>query len=342
MKKISHFLFKNEKWLTPTMLIGGFVIDNLTLRRSDLLAENILLGVYFCIIFIGLILWHKLGERNNFDKKEGYRSFIFLVIQFAFGGLFSSLTVFYINSASLFASWPFLLLLFGGMISTEYFKKHFTQFLVQIGTVYILLFTYLILLTPLIVRAINAWVFILSGILSLIFIFAYIILFKLHIPKLIREKEKYIITLISGIFLIINVFYFSNIIPPIPLILKETGIYKQVKREKTDYSFLSFEKDFSFKKLSYVYTIPQNSQVFFYSSVYAPINFKQKIVHEWQEKDSNNNWETISKVPFPIIGGSSIGYRGYTISNKIDGGEYRVVVKTERGQVLGIYKFFVK
>ena len=124
--------------------------------------------------------------------------------------------------------------------------------------------------------------------------------------------------------------------------LKDSGVYKNIRREDKEYIFASFERNFSWKNLMYSYTISQNGPVYFYSSVYAPISFKQKIVHEWQVKDLNGDWETISQIPFLIIGGSDIGYRGYTISNRIKQGEYRVLVKTEKGQVIGGERFLVR
>lgn len=343
MFKISTFFHNNEKWLTPVVLFGGFILDNLTLRRSDLLAENLLLGVYFAIVFFGILYWHKIeSKKQKTISNLEAQSFVFLLMQFSFGGLFSSLTVFYIKSASFFASWPFLLLLFGGMVATEYFKKHFTQFIVQLGTLYILLFTYFIVLVPLAVRAINSWVFILSGILSLVAIFTYVLLFKSFVPSLIKHKQNYIVGIIGGIFILMNVFYFTNLIPPIPLALKDSGVYKSVTKTNSGYIFSNFPNRFSLWDLKQEYDIPSGSQVYFFSSVYAPIKFKEKIVHEWQKKNTKGEWVIVADVSFPIYGGSDLGYRGYTISQKVIKGEWRVLVKTEGGQVLGGESFIVR
>jgi hypothetical protein len=343
MRKISTFFQKNEKWLTPTALIGGFVIDNVTLRRSDLLMENLLLAFYFVVVFAGVLFFHVFEQRKKRTISHNEKqSIIFLITQFAFGGLFSSLTVFYIKSASLFASWPFLLLLFGGMIATEYFKKHFTQFVVQLATLYVLLFTYLIMVTPLFVRAINVWVFLLSGVLSLIVIVAYIFVFQGFVPALFEYKQKYVLYVVGGIYVLMNVFYFTNIIPPIPLALRDSGVYSSIQKKENTYLFSDFKSKFSIRDFKKEYTVPANSPVYFYSAVYAPIKFQQKIVHEWQKKNQKGEWVTVSVVDFSIFGGSDTGYRGYSISSRVTKGEYRVLVKTERGQVLGGENFLIK
>jgi hypothetical protein len=343
MRIISTFFQKNEKWLTPTALLGGFIIDSFTLRRADLLLENLLLAFYFIVVFTGILFFHILEHKKNKTISHNEKqSIIFLITQFAFGGLFSSLTVFYIKSASFFASWPFLLLLFGGMIATEYFKKHFTQFIVQLGTIYVLLFTYLIMITPLFVRAINTWVFLLSGILSLIVIFAYAFLFQGFVPQLFKNKEKYILIVIASIYVLMNVFYFTNTIPPIPLALKDSGVYASVEKKGSEYIFSNFDNRFSLRDFKRAYTAPSGAPIYFYSAVYAPIKFKEKIVHEWQKKNQKGDWVTVSVIEFPIFGGSDAGYRGYSISSRITKGEYNVLVKTERGQVLGGENFIVK
>lgn len=343
MTTIKNFFYKNEKWLTPTALFGGFILDSITLRQSDLLIENILLTFYFAVVFVCIFFWHRIEvKRNKTVSLIEIQSLLFVISQFAFGGLFSSLTVFYIKSASLFASWPFLVVLFGGMIATEYFKKHFTQFIVQLGTLYILVFTYLILIVPLVVRAINAWVFVLSGILSLIGIFAYLYVFNMFVPILIKNKEKYFISVIGAIFVLMNIFYFSNIIPPIPLALRDTGVYKNVTKQNSTYVFSNFEHSFSFKNFKEEYVIEKGSPVYFFSSVYAPVKFEEKIIHQWQKRNIKGEWVIVSNITFPIYGGGSSGYRGYSVSDHVSSGEWRIVIKTDTGQVLGSESFIVR
>ncbi len=343
MTKIFNFFQRNGKLLTPIALLGGFLLDNLTLRRSDLLAENILLSIYFVFIFSGLLIWHKIDSKQKKTVKNiEVQSIVFLIIQFIFGGLFSSLTVFYIKSSSFIASWPFLVILFVGMISTEYFKKHFTQFLVQLGTLYVLLFTYSIMIIPIFFKQISPFVFIISGVVSLIIITLYLVLFKKVVSDLFKNKRKYLVGIIGGIFILINTLYFLNVIPPIPLILKESGIYQTVKKESGNYLFSYFKSNFSFIKMKKEYIVPNGSPIYFYSSIYAPVKFQQRIVHEWQRKNSKGDWVVISKIVFPIYGGKDSGYRGYSINDKATKGDWRVLVKTEAGQVLGVEIFGIK
>jgi hypothetical protein len=343
MKSVRNFFERNERWLTPVALVGGFVIDNLTIRRADLLAENLLLALYFLFLLGALLVWHRLEASEQLSARAAeFRSILFLAIQFVFGGLFSALTVFYIKSASITASWPFLALLFGGMIATEYLKRHFAQFIVQLATVYLLLFTYLIVIVPLVFRQISWWVFLVSALLSLAVIFGYLMLFRRMVPSLFGQKTRKVWLTVLGIFVAMNAFYFLNVIPPIPLALRESGVYKSVVRDDAGYAFAYFDRHFSWRHFSMEYSIPAGSPVFFYSSVFAPVQFEQIVVHEWQRKSAKGKWERVSSVTFPIYGGSDTGYRGYTLSEKVTPGEWRVLVKTRNGQVLGGETFRVR
>jgi Protein of unknown function (DUF2914) len=340
---MSHFFHKNEKWLGPLVLFGGFILDNLSIRQSDLLPENLAMTIYFIMVAGSLLVWHAIDAKNTKTVALiEFQSILFLLIQFFFGGLFSFLTVFYIKSASFFASWPFLALLFGGMIATEYLKKHLYQFFVQLGTLYLLLFTYCIVIVPLFVHKISSGVFVISALVSLIIITLYILLFYRAVPSLLHHKQKYLITIIGTIFIIMNTFYFLNIIPPIPLALRDAGVYQSVTKKSSDYIFSNFQHGFSFKTLTEEYVVSPGSPAYFYSSIYAPGQFTEKITHQWQKKDAQGNWITVSSFSFSIYGGKSTGYRGYSINDLITPGYWRVLVKTQTGQVLGGKSFSVK
>jgi hypothetical protein len=200
----------------------------------------------------------------------------------------------------------------------------------------------MIVVIPLFVRKINPWVFMLSGAVSLIVIGGYLVLFKRVVPNLFVGHIKQIKGVVLGIFILMNAFYFFNIIPPIPLALRDDGVYKSVVRTDTGYSFMEFQRRFSWKTLKKEYIVEVGSPVFFYSSVFAPVRFEQVIVHEWQKKDAKGDWVTVSAVTFPIIGGSDTGYRGYTVSQRVTPGEWRVLVKTRSGQTLGGETFVVR
>lgn len=66
------------------------------------------------------------------------------------------------------------------------------------------------------------------------------------------------------------------------------------------------------------------------------------IVHKWSRYDEKTgSWPVSHRIRFPIAGGRSSGYRGYSFTTNTATGRYRVDVETERGQIIGRIVFSV-
>jgi hypothetical protein len=62
-----------------------------------------------------------------------------------------------------------------------------------------------------------------------------------------------------------------------------------------------------------------------------------KIRRHYDEK--TEKWVQALYLKFGIVGGRGGGYRGYSIKENVTPGKWRVDVMTERGQLLGRYRF---
>ncbi len=342
--KIKNWFSKYERHVSSASLVIGFIVDSLTLQRIDLLFENVILLSYLAISAIGITIFnlHRAGVlRFNFLEKV---IFLFpVIIQFAFGGLFSGFVVFYSRSAALLTSWPFLLILVGILITGELIKGFYTKINYQFSILFTALFSYLIFSLPILMGIMDWWVFVLSGVLSLVvFYYFYRLLLRIA-PDFFLPYKKPLFFRVSSIFLIIFVFYFANILPPIPLSLKEVGVYHQVIRTQDGYFLLSEEKHFFDRfRASQKVRISNGEPVYVFSSVFAPTDLKVNILHEWQHFDEKAaRWNTYGTISFPIIGGADGGYRGYSVKTNIFPGKWRVNVTNSRGQVVGRINFTV-
>ena len=74
-----------------------------------------------------------------------------------------------------------------------------------------------------------------------------------------------------------------------------------------------------------------------YSAVFAPIQLRTNIVHNWQRYDENAGWQTQSIVRFPITGGRDGGYRGYSTKSMPQRGRWRARkgALTDEGALVG-------
>lgn len=324
-------------------LLFGFVFDSLTLNRIDSLVDNLWLGANLLAICICIIL---INRDENLGEIESWRRFWTLnILQFSFGALLGASFIFYFRSAALAVSWPFLLILIVALVGNEIWKKHYERLIFQLSFLYLSIFIFAIFLVPVVIGKMGALVFIFSGILSLILFWFFIILLNRLSRERFKQSRRKILISVATIYLAMNLLYFTNLIPPIPLSLKDAGIYYNVaKLPEGNYQvlderrpgFLSF---FKFRKEMHV--VPGNA-LFAYSAIFSPANLDVNIVHEWEYFDEREGeWEVSSRIPLHLSGGRAEGFR--TFSNKafLPQGKWRVNVVTSRGQVIGRINFKV-
>ncbi|MFH0840531.1 MAG: DUF2914 domain-containing protein [bacterium] len=345
-RKVKTAFDKYERYLMPLTMALGFIIDNLTLRRIDLWMENLIIIIYLLIAIICILYL------NTYTKKSlQHKFFVWLSLivpfgmQYAFGALFSSFMVFYVRSSTLLVSWPFLLVLFGLLIGNEFFRQRYKRLYFHLSILYIAFFAYTVFALPVLVKNIGVIVFLGSGILSLILISLVIYLLYKIDNTLIEHNKKRLITSIAIIYLLFNILYFSNIIPPIPLAMRSGGVYHNVAKTDSGYS-LSYEKPRFYalwRETAYRYNWQSGERVYIFNSIFAPTKFKEKIYHRWSYYDEEQGkWIEKSRINFTIYGGMDNGYRGYSYKTTIEPGKWKVDVITDTNQILGRIKFKVQ
>jgi len=342
--RFKPFFEKYERHLTSAAFLLGFIWDSLTLTRVDLLYDNIVLTSYLIIAAVGIILInsYEAGKMRNQFMANAMR-FLPLMIQFAFGGLFSGYIIFYTRSASLVASWPFILFLAFLFIGNELFRKRYARLTFQLSIFFIAAFSYFIFSVPVVIGSIGVHIFFASGILAIAIVALLVKIIKKIFPSRIQESRAAIVSSIAAIYLIFNVAYFSNVIPPIPLSLKHIGIYHDLVINDGAYS-LSYEKAewFEFKKISRNFNRFDNEPVYIYSAVFAPDNIRTNIFHKWLKfDDASNKWIATDRIQLRVAGGRAEGYRGYSYKTNMEEGRWRVDVETPRGQLIGRITFNV-
>lgn len=144
------------------------------------------------------------------------------------------------------------------------------------------------------------------------------------------------ILVIVLIYISITGAYFLNLIPPIPLSVKEMKLAYSVERVNDEYHVMHPQNTWYYRLLpTRSFKVAEGQPLYFYSAVFAPTDITTPIVHEWQLKNNDGDWETRSRITFPIVGGADGGYRGYSVKRVLEEGMWRINIETERGQTLG-------
>lgn len=345
-EKVKNWYGKYERPISSLSLIGGFVFDALTLKRVDLLFENLWVIGHLVIISVCMVIVHAMQKEEG-DEANPSKAHFWLVniIQFVFGGVLSTYLVFYFRSSDIAVSWPFLFILALCFWANESLKRQFVRLSFQVALLFLSFFSFAIFSVPVLMHQIGPWIFILSGIASLISIWLFLLLIR-HVAREEYEKSKKLqISLIAGIFIVVNVLYFTNLIPPIPLALKDGGVYHSLKRDKQGNYIIEREKQ-SLKNYWTLYPDfhkAPGEPLYVFSAIFSPAEFDTKIFHEWQYKDpATGKWLTKDLISLSIVGGRDGGFRTYSIKRtNIIEGHWRVNVKTVRGQVIDRIRFNV-
>ena len=343
--RVRNWYARFERPISSFSLVSGFVFDALTLKRVDLFLENFWVIIHLLIVAVCIILIDR-HESGEIDSKDPAKIHFWLinVLQFFFGGLLSTYLVFYFRSGSLAVSWPFFLFLAAAFVANESFKKHYSRLSFQISLFFFSLFSFAIFIVPVVLHRIGPDVFLLSGAASLVSLLIFLLILRFFAKEKFSKSRKVLRFSIAGIFLAVNAFYFLNLIPPIPLSLKDAGIYHSITKnadgnytvEYENKSWLSF-----FNFYDNFHEMPGDT-AYAYSAIFSPALLNTTITHEWQTyNESSKKWITATVIEIPLTGGREGGYRTYSFKNDLAPGKWRVNVETKRGEVLGRLRFNV-
>ncbi|MBI2056188.1 MAG: DUF2914 domain-containing protein [Candidatus Sungbacteria bacterium] len=340
-----RLIHKYELYVAPFTFLLGFILDTFTLRRIDLWLDHFILLGYLLVSGAGILLFNAYeAGRLRFKHLDTAIPFVPVAIQFGFGGLFSAFVIFYVKSAAFAKSWIFLLALVLLLVGNERFRKHYQRLIFQVSIYFTVLFSYAIFALPLIVKKIGDWVFLLSGLASLVLAGLFIVLLQKVAPRQTRERKHLLLAYIGGIYLLFNFLYFANIIPPIPLALKESGVYHLVTPKNGMYEVV-YEKPpwyLFLNSTSSTFHWRQGEFVYSYSAIFVPASINTLIFHRWYYYDeAQKAWTDRGAIQFPITGGRDEGYRGYSYKTDIKPGKWRVDITNSRGQILGRQTFTV-
>lgn len=331
---------ERERHVSTAFLVGGFIFDSITLKRIDSLIDNVWIATNLLLVCICIVLINR-GENAGENNGSWKNFWLFNVMQFSFGALLGASFIFYFRSATLAISWPFLAILLAAILANEYFQKRYARLTFQISFLYLSVFIFAIFLLPVVLHSIGPFIFILSGVVSLLFVWGFMNVLRMFAKEKFKQSLMPIWQSVTVIFLTLNILYFTNLIPPIPLSLKDAGIYHAISRDAEGNYLVTEEK----KGWGRFFTLGENihwvpgTPLYAYTAVFSPGSLNTQVVHEWQYKDEAGKWVTATRIPLYLSGGRSDGFRIFSVKYNLTPGEWRINVATPRGQVLGRINF---
>src|SRR3989344_346439 len=199
-------------------LVGGFIFDIFTIWRIDLWQEELIFVIYLVLA----------GVSIAYMSLRGSKLLPLLALQFVVGGLVGRFLIFYFLSGSLSSSWPFLLFLAALFVGNEVLHKRYSIFAFRLVVYFVILFSFAIFFVPILIGHIGTSSFILAGVVSLAAVTAFACFLLRALGEKFDVSMPRLAGSILGAYILINVMYFANLIPPLPLSMQEAGIYHSV------------------------------------------------------------------------------------------------------------------
>ncbi|MCB0275008.1 MAG: DUF2914 domain-containing protein [Calditrichaeota bacterium] len=335
-----------EHFAPPISFVAGFSYDSMTLTRIDRLSDNLVLLGYLLMLGLTILAYH-LVEMNvlKYPPLVNNRHWIPVAIQFFLGGLFSAYVIFYFQSVSFTKGAFFLVILLVLLIANEIFHHRLTNIYLQIGLFFLAVFSFLTFFIPVVVKDIATPWFLLGGILSLGAVAG--VLYLLYRYSAVKSSEQLVRlgAMVGGLYLMLNIFYFMNWIPPIPLSVRHAGVYHEVHRTEAGFE-VAYQKQpwyAIWRQSDKVFEHTPADTVWCMAAVFAPTELRTRIYHHWQFfDDRKESWTTTDRIRYPIVGGRDGGYRGVTFKKNVAEGKWRVTVETEDTRVLGRVDFEIR
>lgn len=342
--RFRKFIHRYEKHLLVVFFIGGFIFDSLTLGRIDRTYD--LTVLCFHMMFLSLTLYlYNLVEDGRWENTilERFQLYFPLAIQFFFGGLSSAYVIFFSRSVSLTKTLSFFIILVALLLANEFLKKKISNKYFQFSLYFFVNFTFFIFMIPVFIKKMNTTVFIISGLISLVFTILFITFIYRVSPSTRAEISiKKLFQIILGIYVMLNIFYFTNLIPPVPLALHSGMVAHKVQKQNNTY-IVTYEQDewyIFWRDYSTQFIYKPDERVFIFTSIFAPTEINKSIFHRWKwYNEKTKKWEVVDKINYEITGGRDNGFRGYSYKNHVKPGLWKVDVITQEGLILGVIKF---
>ncbi len=338
IRTIISYIYRH--WLTVAFILG-FVTDVFLLNQIDSVVDNLILLFHVTVATTALLLLY-LGVAERLPGSRFLQKYTPIAMQYAFGGLLSGMLIFYGRSGDWIASAPFLLLIVAVMFGNEFVSKRSDRLVYHIALYFIGVFSYVVLVVPVITGRMGDWIFFFSGIIALLTVTMVVqILYKI-VPHFMAFNTRRIVFIIGTIYVGFNILYITNIIPPIPLSLTQLEIAQSVERTGNSYRVVKESQEW-WRQIPYTWSEihPARGEVACFARVYAPTRLSTTIYHRWEYQDASGAWREHARVGYQIAGSNSGGYRGYTKITSFQSGVWRCSVETERGQVLGRETFIL-
>ena len=337
IERLKAFYREHEPACTVGFFVAGFLFDTLAVGRIDKLHNIIHQAVYLslCALFTTLELRERHGRFEPPERLRTAWRYHAGATHFMLGTLLNIYTLFYFKSASVGASFLFLLILAALLAVNELKPFESSGTMLRMSLFSLCLVSYFTYLVPTLMGRIGSLPFL--GSLAAAGACVGLLTWRLEarLPEHKAEVRRHVVYPFAAVAALFAALYFAKAIPPVPLSLSEIGIYHEVRREAGRFRLTSTRPRWKFwQRGDQAFLARPGDAIYCWVSVFSPTNFRESLEVHWRFREPDG-WGDPEKIVLPIAGGRDEGWRGFTVKAKHKPGRWRVEIVTSDGRELG-------
>jgi hypothetical protein len=321
---------------------GGFLFDALLLKRIDEPAMLIQQGAYLLALgfLLSLVQYHHL-PKDPIAKSGRAWDFVDHLIHFMMGTLLNGYSIFYFHSASGLTAVGLLVMVAALLVVNELPHFHTRGPVVMLALYGVCLTSYFAYLVPVLEGHLSRWMFYSAVLLALgpLSLQAAALWRWTHdLPLVIKQAVGPVLLVQLGFVLA----YALRLAPPVPLAVKEMGIYHDVRREPGGRRLFHERPSWRFwEKGDHDFQERPGDRVFCFARIFAPRRFSDRIDVIWYHDTPQQGWRKVYQMPLAISASSDRGFATEAYLTSPPPGRWRVELQTEDGYTLGQLGFEV-
>jgi hypothetical protein len=325
--------------------VAGFLFDLVTMQRIDAWLDLAFQLGYLASLTALLVYQHRevRGQWKPSGLTARWWRYNVEMLHFFYGGLLSAYVVLYFRSSTSSRPAVFLVLLVGVMVINEVPRARGAGYRLRVGLYAFCVLSFLTYFIPIVVGSIDAWVFLLSLLLSGAIVWQ---MTRWLEPGPDRVAERRAMSApAAGVLVFIGALYVLRLIPPVPLSVQFQGIYHDVRRDSRGYTLVYPDPPAwaLWRRDSRPFERRAGDRLHYFVRVFAPSGFRHRVVIRWDVFDpAHRVWATTDRILVDVVGGRADGFRGSAVKSNFMPGRWRVTAETEDGRALATLTFLVE
>lgn len=333
----------NEALFGTLIFIGGFVFDIFTLSDYDDPLGLIQQSVY--LVLIGVFIYLETLDTRQSLTLPGWARKAWVLreigLHFLLGSLLSLYSLFFFKSASLATALIFMVAMAALLVANELPRLQRRGPLVRWALWTLCLMCFLQIVMPILFTYVGWVPFTLAWALAAVLLAGVAWL----LTKGFRAFGRETLTLLwpsAAALAAFFVLYLFKAVPPVPIVLKDIGIFHKV--EKVGDAYLLTEERPAWKfwhRGDQDFRAKPGDLIYAYFAIASPGRIQDQIKLRWMFKDPRAGWTSADLQTITIRGGRGDGYRGFAFKRNYQEGRWRVQVETSDDREIGRLSFEV-